>query len=271
MGKGYVKLHRKIQDFIFWPNRRAFTKFEAWIDILISVNGVGREQVVKDEKLFVPRGCMVASVRYLAKRWSWSKAKVGRFLTRLKTGTVIETLTETLSGTPVTIIKVLNYDTYNPLDQDSGTATGTLTGTLTGTPTGRRRDKLNKGKESKRKKKSISYTDDFLEFLSHYPKPDTMGSKAQAFRNWKSLLSEGIEPATLIHCAKNYDEFARIKGTERQYLIRPSNFLGRDRRFEEFLPGEYIKPEFEPSTGGQDSHTELLLNFGREGEPNGVD
>ena len=38
MNDGWLKLHRKIKNTELWMEKRKFSKFEAWIDILLSAN-----------------------------------------------------------------------------------------------------------------------------------------------------------------------------------------------------------------------------------------
>ena len=54
------------------------------------------------------RGQLTASTRFMAEKWGWNKAKVERFLRRLKTETMIETET----GTGQLVITVCNYEKY---------------------------------------------------------------------------------------------------------------------------------------------------------------
>lgn len=73
----------------------------------------------------INRGQLCYSIRYLAAAWNWDKAAVSRFLTRLKTETMIETQTETGQ----TIITICNYERFNALDLETETPTETPTET----------------------------------------------------------------------------------------------------------------------------------------------
>jgi hypothetical protein len=83
----------------------------------------------------LPRGCLLASIRFLSQRWNWSKSRVDRFLRALQDPAVekIEPVSETRFGT---VYRIVRYDTYaNPWDTNGDTG-----GTGTGTPAGHRRD-----------------------------------------------------------------------------------------------------------------------------------
>jgi uncharacterized phage protein (TIGR02220 family) len=73
---GWIKLHRSILDHKLYPRHRMFTKFEAWLDILLTVNYKDRD--------YVPAGSCFVSYRALAKRWKWSVHKVQDFLGELE-------------------------------------------------------------------------------------------------------------------------------------------------------------------------------------------
>lgn len=67
--KGWIKLHRKIQQNFLW-DEKPFSKAQAWIDMLLIANH-------EDGKVY-------RSQRWLAKRWGWSHTKVRRFLNKLE-------------------------------------------------------------------------------------------------------------------------------------------------------------------------------------------
>lgn len=80
--------------------------------------------MVKGRCLSVRRGDLVASVRYLAQRWNWSKGRVERFMDLLRQQNMIGTRTET----GISVISLCNYDAYNPSRDKNGTQTGTVAG-----------------------------------------------------------------------------------------------------------------------------------------------
>lgn len=100
----------------------------AWKPTTVRVGGV---------MVDLARGQCAHSVRYLAKRWAWSKSRVDRFLTRLKTGTLIGTAV----GQGVTVITICKYDEYQIVWLPSGTASGTARGTRAGQQRDREEDK----------------------------------------------------------------------------------------------------------------------------------
>jgi len=106
--EGWISIHRKMQEHWLWNEDRVFSKAEAWIDLLLSVNHSDNKIVIKNKVITVKRGQTAMSLVTLAKRWKWDKSKVRRFLEVLKTDTMIDTHNETVT----TLITICKYDSY---------------------------------------------------------------------------------------------------------------------------------------------------------------
>lgn len=127
---GFVPLSRKLFRNFLWKEERELSRFEAWLDMIQQAKFATETAMVEGRCLSVRRGDLVASVRYLAQRWRWSRSRVERFLNLLKEQAMIETRTET----GVNVITLCNYEAYNnPRDTD-GTATRTVAGQSRDTP-----------------------------------------------------------------------------------------------------------------------------------------
>ncbi|WP_179115660.1 hypothetical protein [Bacillus sonorensis] len=116
---GWIKLHRKLEDHWLFPSNeknRAFTKFEAWIDILMMVNHADNKVLMDGNLVEVKRGQRITSIRKLADRWKWSRTKVEKFLELLEKDNMI--LLEKKAGKN-TIIEVLNYEKYQGFDENA--------------------------------------------------------------------------------------------------------------------------------------------------------
>ncbi len=115
--EGYIKLYRKFFDNPLWVEPREYSRAEAWLD-LIQAAGIEERVIILDGRAIESRrGELAASRRFLENRWRWSAGKVTRFLDMLKSQGMIETRKE--HGQ--TVIRLCNYDTYNPLVTDSHT------------------------------------------------------------------------------------------------------------------------------------------------------
>ncbi len=109
--KGYIKVYRSFFRHALWREQRTFSRAEAWLDIFASANHTPGQEIVGDTPVEIDRGEFRASVRFLAKRWSWSKSTVARFLALLKAEGMIDL--RVVPDTRQAIIVVLNYETYN--------------------------------------------------------------------------------------------------------------------------------------------------------------
>ena len=115
--KGWISLHRTIEDHWLYPKNREFTKYEAWIDILLETNHSEQKVLIKDALITCKRGESIRSMKEWAKRWNWSKSKVKRFFDLLQSDSMIEYKSVQIT----THLTVCNYDNY----QDSRNATET--------------------------------------------------------------------------------------------------------------------------------------------------
>ena len=111
--QGWISLHRKIQCHPFYKERRKFSKFEAWIDLLLEANHTDKDWIVGNEVIPVKRGSFITSEIQLMERWQWSKSKVRAYLILLQS----ENMIIKKSDTKKTTISIVNYDNY----QDNGT------------------------------------------------------------------------------------------------------------------------------------------------------
>jgi len=83
--KGYVPIAREdFSDFLF-TERRVFSRFEAWADLLqLATFQNSRTMLVNQMPVVCKRDQVAASIRYLVGRWQWSRHKVCNFLDLLE-------------------------------------------------------------------------------------------------------------------------------------------------------------------------------------------
>lgn len=91
MNKGYIKLHRQLQDNPLWSSE-TFTKGQAWVDLLLLAGYEENKVIVKGKEHKAQRGELITSLSFLANRWKWSTTKVRKFLEYLEhTGSIEKT------------------------------------------------------------------------------------------------------------------------------------------------------------------------------------
>jgi hypothetical protein len=122
---GYFKLWRKITEHTFYKEKRVYSKFEAWLDILFEAQFTEETKMVelKGKVLKQNYGEILRSTRGWCRRWQWSVGRGTRFLRLLKKMGQIEYSNEKIT----TRITVLNYEKYNPRRNTHGTRVDTHT------------------------------------------------------------------------------------------------------------------------------------------------
>ena len=152
MKEGYIPISRKLFESLWWLEEREFSKAEAWLDMIQSARfeASSTKMLLGCKVIEIGRGEFPATIRFLAKRWGWNKNRVDRFLKLLMSENMITT--RTASGTSQTIIKLCNYDDYNPTLEEMGQKRDKV-----GTDLGRKRDnagtKNNKGNKDNKGKR----------------------------------------------------------------------------------------------------------------------
>ena len=116
--KGWISVHRKIQNHWVWETEKPFDKRSAWIDILLMVNHKPGKVFFNNEIVEVDTGERITSEVKLAKKWGWSRTKVRTFLKLLEQDDMIENIKENGKRTR---LKVLNYSKYQGLENSKKT------------------------------------------------------------------------------------------------------------------------------------------------------
>ena len=86
--KGWISVHREIQDHWVWEEK-PFSKGQAWLDLLMMANHKDNKFVFNGELIEVARGAFITSELKLMERWGWSKSKVRNFLKMLENDSMI--------------------------------------------------------------------------------------------------------------------------------------------------------------------------------------
>ena len=106
-----IKLHRQIEDNPLWFSE-PFTRWQAWIDLLLLANHSDGFFYVRWNKIEVPRGCVWRAERTFQNRWKRSRDKVRKFLNDLeKSKNIIQQKNRLCS-----IYIIVNWDIYQTTD-----------------------------------------------------------------------------------------------------------------------------------------------------------
>ena len=113
MYRGWISLHRKLQDHWLWEDK-PFSKGQAWIDLLISANHKEKKTLIGNTLIDIEKGSFITSEVKLADHWGWGRKKVRTFLKLLED----EEMIIKKSTTKYTSITIVNYTSYQPSGRD---------------------------------------------------------------------------------------------------------------------------------------------------------
>jgi hypothetical protein len=105
---GWIKIHRSITDHWLYTEKRVYSRFEAWNDILLTVNYSDAKTIIKGKMYIIKRGESILSLESWSKRWNWDKSKVRRFLSLLQNDAMIVVKGDSIT----THLIVCKYDSY---------------------------------------------------------------------------------------------------------------------------------------------------------------
>lgn len=115
--QGWIALHRSIREHWIYQEDRTFSKYEAWLDLLMDVNHQKKKFMFDGQLIDVERGQKITSIRQLCERWNWSNTKVNKFLSLLESdGMLIKK-----SDAKKTVITIVNYDFYQGEENEKTT------------------------------------------------------------------------------------------------------------------------------------------------------
>ncbi|GIO63546.1 DnaD domain protein [Paenibacillus cineris] len=113
---GWIKLHRKIQDHWIYQEKRKFSRYEAWLDMIMMANHKSNRFLHGNELVEVERGQFITSELKLMERWDWGKNKLRLFLDLLeKDGMIIKK-----TDRKRTAITICNYGLYHDSETENG-------------------------------------------------------------------------------------------------------------------------------------------------------
>jgi hypothetical protein len=123
--KSFVKLSRAVFDSKEWNEKREFSKFEAFLDLIQSAEYKKEGSVIpyNGSKIKIERGQLFATLSYLQNRWNWSsRGKVDKYLKSLKNRNTLETEKRQQGN----ILTLVNYEVYNGKETDEKQKGNTL-------------------------------------------------------------------------------------------------------------------------------------------------
>jgi hypothetical protein len=270
---GWIKLYRRIREHPFWPVNRAYSKLEAWIDLLFSANHKPTSINLDFITIKVGRGQFITSQIKLAKKWGWHRERVFKFLRLLKSEGMADFETSNRTSTGYTLITILNYEKYQGADidetssrtdsaifeyrenldtettsradsQKSDETLDLLSGSRLdestqpaakpATAPAAARQPSGTNKNDKNEKKTYPASDTFDLAWGIYPKRAGGNSKTEALKAWTARIRAGENPAEMLAGTRRYAEFIRATGKERtEYVKQAATFFGPNEHWKE--------------------------------------
>jgi len=123
--KGFIKLHRQIEEHWLFEENREFSKFEAWIFILWKSNHKDKTFLLGDELIEVNRGSFVTSKEKLQNKFKWGRKKLDTFFKLLKQEQMLDTQGIGKGTHKGTQLFVLNYSKYQDKEHTKEHSTDT--------------------------------------------------------------------------------------------------------------------------------------------------
>jgi len=113
---GWIGLYRSITGHWLYPSGRAFTKYEAWIDLLLMVNHKDKEVFHGEDLVVCKRGEVITSQQKLMNKWGWSKSKLIKFLSVLEKDRMLAQKRDS-KKTTISIVNYIDYQSFMSDDE----------------------------------------------------------------------------------------------------------------------------------------------------------
>jgi DNA-binding transcriptional regulator YhcF (GntR family) len=172
---GWIKLHREIKNHWIYTEKRKFSKFEAWTDILLSVNHAQAKTIIKGKLITIERGESILSLDSWGMKWGWNKSAVNRFFDLLKKDGMIVLQNETVT----TRLTVCNYASY----QDERNAHETQTKRKRNASETQTKS-IEEEKEEQQEKEEKKFRKPTIEEIALYMEEKGMNNVAERFYNF---------------------------------------------------------------------------------------
>lgn len=106
----YIKISRSLFNHFLWREKRPFSRFEAWLDLIQKASfSEETTEIIKNKVIERNKGQVVGSIRFFMERWSWSKSKVCDFLELLRSHNMVSI--DKANG--ISVITLINYKKHS--------------------------------------------------------------------------------------------------------------------------------------------------------------
>jgi hypothetical protein len=117
---GFITINRKLFSHFLWTERRVWSRFEAWIDLIqLASYTDDNEKMINGVLVRWGRGEYPVSYSFLSQRWNWSQQRTRGFIKCLEDVYQINRRITSVA----TIITLCNYEQYNGQQQADNSET----------------------------------------------------------------------------------------------------------------------------------------------------
>jgi hypothetical protein len=109
MNEGYIIVARGFFDGPLWGKPRVYSEAEAWLDLIVSAAWKEHKRSSRGNAVVLKRGEILASIRFLARKWGWSEKQVRGMLSRNQKAGALRAQRKTSEGQ---VYLLVNYDKY---------------------------------------------------------------------------------------------------------------------------------------------------------------
>jgi len=172
---GWIRLHRIIKDHWLWPGvkGRRFSKFEAWLYLLLSANHQARKVDIGSRLITIERGQLLTSQVALGRKWSWHRETVLQFLYQLKADEMLDIETSKHTSTGYTLLSIRNYSKYQDIEGRASDIQSDIQSSIQPT-SDRHPTDTNKNDKNEKKEEEEGY-EFHRNSPSHAPQPEPTG------------------------------------------------------------------------------------------------
>lgn len=209
--KGWISLHRKIQESDIWIDEEPFDRRSAWIDLLLLANHKDNTMIFDGHKLVVERGQIVTSVRKLSLRWNRSVKWTLRVLRLFEELEMIQKK----SDNKKTLLTIVNYGLY----QDGGyTEDNTADNTEeTQRDTQRKRRGIHRGTTNNNDNNVLNNELNNVNNIGPEYYPDE--SLNQAFKDYVAMRKQMKKPMTKKAIELAMNKLAKLSGNDNDTAV----------------------------------------------------
>jgi len=238
----FIRLSRKFFEHPFWSEDREYSKGEAWLDLIQFARFEPSAAIVNGKVIELQRGELCASIRFLAKRWSWGEQKVRTYLDTCKRLGMITHRQH--SGE--SILTLVKYGSYNERQHSDNTESNTpITQQQHTDNTAITQSKERKKVKNEKESKEIRIPDepgtvvdkiDFEKLLLFFNETFNKNSRSISDGNkakYNLLLKKGYKKADIMIAMQNAskDPFHQGNGFKHTTL----EFFAREDKIDKFL------------------------------------